>query len=117
MARRIPAQITTRATWQVGGSVKWIHVDFRGRYRSGKPAEVSSGAVARRGPPALKTPLKCEQTDEQITVDTGAVRFLVNRRQFKGVETAWVSPKQDGRYDLDHPVISGRLAPTSSTGG
>ncbi len=108
--QRIPAQITARATWHVGGSAKWVHVDFRGRYRKGKPASYRLALLPAEAP-ALKTPLKCEQTEEQITVDTGAVRFVVNRRQFKGVETAWVSPKQDGRYDLDHPVVSGSAGP------
>ena len=108
--QRIPAQITTRATWHVGGSAKWIHVDFRGRYHSGKPAKYRLALLPATAP-ALKTPLQCQQTDDQITVDTGTVRFLVNRRQFKGVETAWVAPKQDGHYDLDHPVMSGSAGP------
>ena len=109
--QRIPAQITTRATWHVGGSAKWIHVDFRGRYHKveSRPIIVSPCCLPRQ--PALKTPLKCEQTDDQITVDTGAVRFVVNRHQFKGIETAWVAPKQDGHYDLDHPVVSGSAGP------
>ncbi|HEX4142721.1 MAG TPA: hypothetical protein VHY91_04150 [Pirellulales bacterium] len=108
--QRILAQITERATWHAGGSVKWIHVDFLGRYRNGKPARYRL-ALLPATPPALKTPLKCQQTEGQITVDTGAVRFVVDRRRFKGVETAWVAPKQDGRYDLDHPIVSGSGGP------
>ena len=108
--RRIPAQITTRATWHAGGSAKWVHVDFRGQYRGGKPASYRL-ALLPASATAPKTPLKCEQTEEQITVDTGAVRFVVNRRQFKGVETAWLAPKQDGHYDLEHPVVAGSGGP------
>ncbi len=108
--RRIPAQITVRATWHVGGPAKWVHVDFRGRYRKGKPASYRLALLPATAP-VLKTPLMCEQTDDQIIVSTGAVRLAINRHRFTGIETAWAAPKQDGRYDLEHPLVADSAGP------
>ncbi|HTU26374.1 MAG TPA: hypothetical protein VMF30_13295, partial [Pirellulales bacterium] len=108
--KQISAQITPRATWHVGGSVKWVHVDFRGRYRAGKPAKYRL-VLLPSAPPGTKTPLAVRQTDEQITVETGAIRFVVDRRKFSGIEAAWLAPKYDGRYDLEHPVVRDSAGP------
>ena len=108
--KRIRAQITPRATWHVGGSLKWVHVDFLGRYHKAVPAKYRL-VLLPAAAPGPKSPLVAQQTDDEITVETGAVKFVVNRHRFTGIETAWLAPKHDGRYDLAHPVVAKSAGP------
>src|ERR1051326_2268630 len=106
--RRIPAQIKTRATWSPDGPPQWVHLYFVGKYRNGKPAEYRlKMSPGKSGEAALSL---ATQTDDKITVDTGAVKFEVNRRKFAGIEQAWlgntkVIDGQGGPYVVDERGI------------
>ncbi|MBI4026667.1 MAG: hypothetical protein HY360_16915 [Verrucomicrobia bacterium] len=106
----VPAQIKAAATWCPKGSVKWAHLDFLGRYEKGKPADYRLKLLPA-APASLKTALTCTQTDDKITVDTGCVRFEVNRKKFAGIEAAWFDPTGEGKYDESKPVIKGAGGP------
>src|SRR5438132_3914480 len=66
---RIPAQITTRGSWRpLGGTVKWLGLDFTAAYDGTVPRtyalqRVPSGSI----PPT--TPLTVVQTDTEISVN------------------------------------------------
>lgn len=106
----IPAGVRQIATWGPGGSARWIHLDFLGKYAQGKPAQYRL-KVLPQAAPAMTSPLHVDQTDERITVDTGAIRFIVNRKQFRGVDQAWLDPSGTGKYDEAKPVVQGSQGP------
>ena len=108
--KQVAANITPIATWCPQGPVKWVHLDFNGRYRGGKPADYRLKLVSQ--PAAIAPPLKVEQTDDKIVVDTGTIRFEVNRKKFAGIEAAWVDGIQvikgaGGPYIVDGRLIRG----------
>lgn len=105
----VPSQIKPIARWCPEGSVQWVHVDFLGAYNAGKPAEYR--LKVQKIPPEGGTPNRVTQTDDRIEVDTGAIRFEVNRRKFTGVEKAWFDPSGMGKYDEANPVVSGSVGP------
>src|ERR1051326_748651 len=136
----VPSKITPLATWCPQGSVQWVHVDFLGKYNGGKPSEyrlkllpssaipLTSSPLPRRGEEVISqagnaanpSPLagegrvrgvRCIQTNNVITVDTGAIRFAVNQKKFAGIETAWFDPSATGKYDEANPVIKGAGGP------
>lgn len=108
--RRVPAKVTSRATWCPKGSAKWTHVDFTARYAGGKAADYRLKLLPNPTP-APATRLRWKQTDDRITIDTGAVQFEVSRKGFAGIEKAWVDLEGEGNYNVAQPAIDGRGGP------
>lgn len=102
----VPCDIDAVARWGPGdgASIKWVHLRFAGKYDGGKPVTYYLRKVSAR--PASN--LKVQESAEAITVDTGAIRFQVNRKRFNGIAAAWVDGQQivdaspeDGAYLVD----------------
>ncbi len=81
----VPAQFSVRGTWSPRGYVKWVGVDFLARYRNGKPCSYRLTWSNENPPPAA--PLRAQQTDDLITIDTGVMRFTIDRRRFAGLSS------------------------------
>lgn len=80
----VAAQFNTRATWQPDGSQpKWLALDFIAKYDNGKPREYR---ILRQGGDDSSSPSFVTETDDTLTVNTGALTFTVNRRAFAGPE-------------------------------
>ena len=118
----VEAQIKPVARWCPQGSIQWAHVDFLGKYSGGKPADYrlkvrstdfsrNSAASTSPMPPEGGTTNQVNQTDDQITVDTGSIRFIVNRKRFAGIEAAWFDATGSGKYDEANPVVKGTGGP------
>jgi len=96
----VPAQFTTRAWWTPQKTqIKWVGLDFQAKYDNGKPREYRvkvrstdfsrpSTTSEKRIPPEGGATNWVTQTNDHITVDTGKLRFTVNRKRFAGVEDA-----------------------------
>ena len=84
----VSAQFRTLGRWE-DGSLKWVLTDFSSRLDRDegevnyffcygeKPASISSNGG-----------IQIEESDDRITVCTGPLRFVVNRRQFSLIESA-----------------------------
>ena len=84
----VSAQFRTLSRWN-DGSLKWVLTDFssqsdRGEGRADyafcygqRPASIPSGGT-----------IQVEENEDRITVCTGPLRFVVNRRQFSLIESA-----------------------------
>ncbi|MBI4023629.1 MAG: hypothetical protein HY360_01525 [Verrucomicrobia bacterium] len=108
--KRIPSQVTTRATWSPDGPPRWVHVHFVGRYRNGKAAAYRLRRASKQDNP-LQSALHCEQTEDKIVVNTGVLKFEVGRKRFAGIERAWFDPSGQQQYDDAHLVIRGDGGP------
>jgi hypothetical protein len=108
--RPVPANVKTIATWSPQGSAQWVHLDFLGRYTGGKAAEYRLKLLPQAAS-APATPLQVNQTDDEIVVNTGTIRFIVNRKQFKGVEKAWFDASGTGHFDEAKPVVQDSQGP------
>lgn len=107
---RVPAQFIVRATWRPqGGDVKWLGVDFVGRYDGLTPRRYRLVRASSPQTP-LPTLLTARQSTSEIVVSTGAVRFVVNRQRFAGIERAWFDPTGRANYPSTR-AVTGRGGP------
>ena len=97
--KEVPCQTIVRSTWSPRGPVQWLGVDFIPTLAAERRAyTLEYGPKVRAQKPAA--PLRVEEDEQRITVDTGPLRFSVDRRRFDFIHEAAV----DGR-----PVVKPRL--------
>ena len=75
--RPLPAQFAPLAFWD-DGSVRWLHAVFPLSLAAGSRTEVR--VQPGTAPPAVPNPVRAQETPEGITVDTGVLRFRVDRK-------------------------------------
>ena len=84
---RVPAQFRVLGRWP-DGSVKWVLVDFqadavpsgRAVYTLTDEAAGETSSLSASPPPA--TTVRIEETNQDLHVDTGALRFRISRHQY-----------------------------------
>jgi hypothetical protein len=108
--QRIPAQFTTRATWDIDGDIKWIGLDFVGKYDGTTPR---SYQLSRRpGVPPTTSGITVTENAASITVDNKVIKFKVSKMAFAGIEAAWFDANGDGLYsDPGEKLINGQGGP------
>ncbi|MBI3923396.1 MAG: hypothetical protein HY318_18390, partial [Armatimonadetes bacterium] len=107
--RPVPAQISTRATWYPGQEAKWLGLDFLARYSKGKPASYRLALLPEeRSASPLRSSLRVTESGGSFVVETGKVRFVVNRRRFTGIEGAWLTEKKG---DYSQQTLRGEGGP------
>ena len=83
----VPAQFRVLSRWP-DGSVKWVLVDFQADAASSGKAvytltdERTGGTGNLPAPPAPVASVRIEKTENDLHVDTGALRFRVGRHQY-----------------------------------
>jgi hypothetical protein len=100
-----PVQVEPAAYWP-DGSFKWIILDtFLDLPAHGKAVwRLSLGTrVARREP--QKT-LSITQDDEQVTIDTGVLKFVLLKERNEFIHAAWLDGNGDGRYDEGEQIVA-----------
>ena len=84
-AQQLPVQTQCLTTWREDlKHVKWLLVDFQIDLLAGKTREVFLEYGPGDIPAASKETVNVEQTDERITVDTGAMRMEFHTDSVKG---------------------------------
>ena len=131
---RVPAQFRVLGRWP-DGSVKWVLVDFQADAApSGRAVytvyaftdEVAGESIANDLPasPPPATVVRIEETDQDLHVDTGALRFRISRRQYRlfhAVSLAQVPDEALVAQAPSAPVQGGdawaRISESASDGG
>jgi len=91
----VPAQFETLSTWP-DGSAKWVLVDFFADCPArGKIAYILSDSGKR---PESTPELKLEQGDEAVTVETGVMRCILDRKAFDLFGSTWLDHDRDGTF-------------------
>ena len=113
----VPAQFRPLARWWRGAdgrpgdnSLRWVLVDFIagiGRFQT-RTFTLTDGRTKK-----YETPLKVVQTDDTITVTTGAAQFVINRRKFNLLDRVRIDLNGDGRYEADEECVSPGKSPGS----
>ncbi|HUQ92297.1 MAG TPA: hypothetical protein VM120_11505, partial [Bryobacteraceae bacterium] len=93
-AAEIPLQTRVLQRWP-DGSIKWVLLDFAGKQSA---ATVEYGAEVTRG--KAESPLKVTDDNDAVTVDTGALRFNINKRRFGLFDAVW----RNGEKVVDKPA-------------
>ena len=91
----VPCHVRETARWP-DGSVKWMLLQFQATLEPQEQATytVEFGAKVQRNEGG--SPLKVEELADEIRVDTGPLRFVVNKRRFALLEQVWLD---------DHPML------------
>jgi|GEM_PF-4590312 len=90
--KEVPCQISVRATWSPHGPVQWLGVDFIPTLvAEAQQYTFEYGPNVRRN---MTANLKVEQTDNAVTVDTGPLRFTVDRKQFNLIASAALNGRE-----------------------
>jgi hypothetical protein len=105
--KEVPLQTRKLASWSEG-SVKWLLVDFQAA--PGRKYELEFGDAVKRA--AVDKPIKTEATDASASVDTGVLRFTVNKSGCGFIDELWYDFHGDGKYGDDEKVVSAADAKT-----
>lgn len=90
--REVPCQTIVRSTWSPRGPVQWLGVDFIPTLADKRQAyTLEYGPDVRMQKPAA--PVRVQDDERRITVDTGPLRFSVDRRSFDFINEAVVDGK------------------------
>ncbi|MCC6367642.1 MAG: glycoside hydrolase family 127 protein [Bryobacterales bacterium] len=90
----LPLQTRVLQHWP-DGSVKWVLLDLG----AGIPAAtVEYGTEVNRT--ASRSPLKLTEDNDAVTVDTGTLKFTVNKRRFGLLDSVW----RNGEKVVDKPA-------------
>lgn len=103
--REVPCVGTALARWP-DGSIKWLLLDFPVRVAALQTASFTLECGAR--PLAkLKGPrVTTVETQEAITVTTGALRFRIHRQRYTFLEAAALDRNGDGRFSDSERLIA-----------
>lgn len=89
--REVPVQTFVRNRWSPRGSVRWLGLDFIPTLSAEKQTyTLEYGPTVRSGATSM---LSIKDTDDQITVNTGPLRFTVDRKAFNFIDQAWLNGK------------------------
>ena len=102
----VSAQFRTLSRWG-DGSLKWVLTDFS----ADVPADGRVDYAFCYGQKPASIPsdetIQIEESDDQITVCTGPLRFVVNRRQFSLIESAELGAMdREGAFVPEYTVVS-----------
>ncbi|HOM80465.1 MAG TPA: hypothetical protein PLU39_12830 [Armatimonadota bacterium] len=93
----IPCQVTPTSFWP-DDSLKWVLVQFAAPLKARESTEytVEFGSQVKRA--AASSPLKATETDAQLTVTTGPLQAVIDKRQFNLLQDVRLDANGDGRF-------------------
>jgi hypothetical protein len=101
----VPAQFDVMARyWPDSWSIRGVLVSFNAAVKKGG---VTSYFLRDDGAGAPVRGLVIDETPEGITVNTGPLRFTVNKRAFNVVDQAWYDINRDGVFAADEQMLAG----------
>jgi hypothetical protein len=90
--REVPCQTIVRSTWSPRGPVQWLGLDFIPTLSKERQTyTLEYGPDIQAQDPAA--PLSVQEDEQRITVDTGPLRFSVDRHRFDFITEAVVDGK------------------------
>jgi len=102
----VPASFSPANRWWHDGSVKWVHIDLQ-RDLAANAVETLQLQMGEALPPASGE-LRVEESEADITVTTGPLRFRVRKHNFDLFEQVWLDETGEGRFDQSHALLADR---------
>jgi hypothetical protein len=85
----VPAQFSAINRWGQDRSVMWLLVQAA----ASVPAKGAVTYQLKSGPAAAQTasPVRVSDAADAVTVETGAIKFVVNKKRFNLIDQAWIT--------------------------
>ncbi|NOZ22658.1 MAG: hypothetical protein GXP25_16395 [Planctomycetes bacterium] len=102
----VPLQTKVLARWP-DRSIKWVLLDFQANVPKGGESiyTMEYGTEVKRAEP--KTPLMVEEGQDTITVVTGPVKLVLNKKKFDFLGKVWLDQNGDGKFTNNELVSQG----------
>src|SRR5262245_56027542 len=84
----VPLQTEVLARWP-DGSTKWLLLDFTTNLKKGETGRYTLEPGAGPGALTVEDPLTVTETEEEVTVDTGAIRLAVPKKRGGILRQVW----------------------------
>lgn len=95
-----PSQTRILSRWS-DGSIKWALLDYQTDIdANGK----TTNPITLSAQPSINNNILLE-TDEFITVDTGVLKFIVNKKHFSFLDQVWLDLDKNGTYESDEQIV------------
>lgn len=101
--REVPIQATTTGRWSRNGSFRWLLLDATPPVGAGESLTLHYGPEVRRA--AVPSPLTAEETESEITINTGALKLEVPKSGSSGLGRVWLDRNGDGEFTDDEIVM------------
>lgn len=110
---QVPAQFVVRSTWRPkGGFIRWLGLDFTAQYKD-SPDEKGNFLPRNYCLKLLPQPstspkrnLIVPNNPDKITIDTGVIRFDVDKNHFAGIENVAYDINNDHDYQPTEEIAS-----------
>ena len=91
----IPSQVRHTSSWNPDGrDVRWLLVDFLAASARGRGAGYSLECGQRTERADVPTPIRVTDSAREVLVDTGAIRFTIDRRRGSVLAGLWRGPSK-----------------------
>lgn len=97
--KAVPLQTEVLARWP-DGSTKWLLLDFNTTMAKAGQTKYMLHYGATEAGPALEHPLRVDETDEEVRIDTGVIQLAIPRKPGGFLRQVW----RDGRTLLARPA-------------
>ena len=102
--KEVPCQTEIRSRWNRRGSIQWLGVDFVPTLAAQSPRYwLEYGPEVKR---AASSKIRCDETAQQITITTDKLRFTVNRRQFKLIDSLQYDANGNGQFEAAEQILA-----------
>ncbi len=110
----VDAAFTPRNRWYREGSIRWLGVDFQADYYRGRQRAVLDPShvwyptyrlnLKRAAPPPPRS-VTLTESAQQIVINTGPMRAVVSKTDFRLLSAAWLDRDGDGQFTDDERMI------------
>ena len=105
----IPAQFEVLNRWWArDNSIRHIAIHFQPTVEpfTGSGTGISRYYLRDDGPAEVNTPLTVSEDSSKITVNTGPLKFTINKVQFNVFDEVWLDTNNDGAFSATEKIIS-----------
>jgi PcRGLX-like protein central beta sandwich domain len=104
--KTIPAQFRVLARWwRADNSIRWVLVDFKTSMGNHQVKEIF---LTNKKLPAAAPPrsIKVEESAKTISVNTGSVRFDIDRKNFNLFQHVYFDENKDGKFTAEEDLLA-----------
>jgi hypothetical protein len=100
----VPCQLQVMNRWPFDNSIRWLLMDFQADVSAG---QTKTFKLASSAPPSAGTGLSVTEDNSFITVNTGTIRFKVNKQSFSLFDSVWIDLNDNKAFEANELIVTG----------